>query len=74
MLRTRHDFVDVEAFDALYTGYTFFVRKLYHFDNRSKRTLETRQGHWFWSTIKLSKRIYRDALVAALFVNIFAIT
>lgn len=29
--------------------------------------------HWFWDVIKDNRRIYRDVLIAALFINLFAL-
>ena len=30
-------------------------------------------GHWFWSAIRRNRRIYRDVILASLFVNVFAL-
>ncbi len=72
-LHDSHDEVALADMEALYTGFSFYVRKRYRFDNRSQETLKTKQEHWFWSTLKLSKPIYRDVLIAALFINLFAV-
>ena len=29
--------------------------------------------YWFWGTIALSRRIYRDFLIASLLINMFAL-
>lgn len=52
---------------------TFLVKKQFRFDERSPEVLKTKEGHWFWSTLWQSKRIYRDVLIASLLINIFAI-
>ena len=31
------------------------------------------KDHWFWGTIALSWRIYRDVLIASLLINVFAL-
>ncbi|AWB66957.1 type I secretion system permease/ATPase [Saccharobesus litoralis] len=72
-LEGSHDEIELSALDELYTGFTFYVRKKYRFDERSKETLTTTHGHWFWDTLGRSIPIYRDALIAALFINLFAI-
>ncbi|PCK07314.1 MAG: type I secretion system permease/ATPase [Alteromonadaceae bacterium] len=72
-LHDSHDDVALSDLQELYTGFAFFVRKRYHFDERSKQTLSKQEGHWFWSTLNLSRPIYRDALIAAFFINLFAI-
>ncbi|HBC3404174.1 type I secretion system permease/ATPase [Vibrio parahaemolyticus] len=56
-----------------YTGRYFLVKKQFRFDERSPEVLKTKEGHWFWSTLWQSKRIYRDVLIASLLINIFAI-
>ena len=39
-------------------------------DNKVK--LEKTNQHWFWSVIRQHRSMYKDSLLAALFVNIFA--
>ncbi len=56
-----------------YTGRYFLVKKQFRFDERSPEVLKTKEGHWFWSTLWQSKRIYRDVLIASLLINFFAI-
>jgi ATP-binding cassette subfamily C protein LapB len=56
-----------------YAGRYFLVKKQFRFDERSPEVLKTNQGHWFWSTLWQSKRIYRDVFIASLLINIFAI-
>ncbi|MDP4529691.1 type I secretion system permease/ATPase [Alkalimonas delamerensis] len=64
------------AADALaqrYVGHALLVKKKHRFDKRAPKVFHTLDGHWFWDTIKLSAPIYRDALLAAFFINLFAI-
>ncbi len=56
-----------------YIGRYFLIKKQFQYDERSPEVLETRQGHWFWSTLWQSKRIYRDVFIASFLINIFAI-
>ncbi|MGP8308662.1 type I secretion system permease/ATPase [Vibrio sp. YIC-376] len=56
-----------------YAGRYFLVKKQFRFDERSPEVLKTKEGHWFWSTIWQSKRIYRDVFIASLLINVFAI-
>ncbi|MCS0341395.1 type I secretion system permease/ATPase [Vibrio diabolicus] len=56
-----------------YTGRYFLVKKQFRFDERSPEVLKTNEGHWFWSTLWQSKRIYRDVLIASLLINLFAV-
>lgn len=56
-----------------YSGQVLFVKKQFRYDARSPKVLETREGHWFWSTLFISLPIYRDVLIASILINLFAI-
>lgn len=56
-----------------YIGRYFLVKKQFRYDERSPEVLKTKEGHWFWSTIWQSKRIYRDVLIASILINLFAV-
>lgn len=62
-----------EELEAHYTGVAVFVRPLYRFDNRTPELGHVRARHWFWSVVFANWRLYRDALIASLVVNIFAL-
>ena len=57
---------------AQYTGVVCFVRPQFRFDARAPEVAKVRERHWFWAAIMENRRLYRDALVAALLINIFA--
>ncbi|MFA7438082.1 type I secretion system permease/ATPase [Castellaniella sp.] len=56
-----------------YTGLVAFVRPEFRFDKRDEVGVKPRSGHWFWSVVMENRRLYRDVLVAALLINIFAV-
>ncbi|WP_325895134.1 type I secretion system permease/ATPase [Grimontia sp. NTOU-MAR1] len=56
-----------------YLGRLFLLKKHFRYDERSPEILKERQGHWFWSTLWESRSIYRDVLIASIFINAFAI-
>ena len=57
-----------------YNGLALFVRPQYRVESRSTEGLEqSRRKNWFWASIFAHWRLYRDALGAALLINIFAI-
>ncbi|MEN9316888.1 MAG: hypothetical protein RIS35_3281, partial [Pseudomonadota bacterium] len=56
-----------------YIGRAIYVRPRFRFDARTPRVKATRQGHWFWSVIEESRALYRDVLLAALAINLFAL-
>ncbi len=65
--------IDTDALHALYSGLACFVKPLYRFDARAPETSKPRGGHWFWSVIFENRRLYRDAIISAVLINIFAL-
>lgn len=55
------------------TGQVIYVRLEHRFDDRTRETVKLPDGHWFWSTLRLSTPIYRDVLIASILVNMFAL-
>ena len=58
---------------AQYSGYMIVTKTKYVFDKRAPSVGKVRLKHWFWGTLAENKRIYRDVMVAALVVNVFAL-
>ncbi len=56
-----------------YAGYMIVTKPKYIFDKRAPAVGKVRLKHWFWGTLAENKRIYRDVLLAAFLVNIFAL-
>ena len=58
-----------------YSGSLFMVTPIPTFDARVEEITESQsaEGHWFWSTLWQSKKIYRDVLLGSLLVNVFAV-
>jgi ATP-binding cassette, subfamily C, bacterial LapB len=48
-------------------------RPRFRFDKRAPRMASSSRGHWFWDAIRANAPIYRDVLLAAFFVNVFAL-
>ena len=55
------------------TGEVIFCRPRFRFDARAPRVGESVRGHWFWDAIRANAPIYRDVLLAAFFINVFAL-
>jgi ATP-binding cassette subfamily C protein LapB len=62
-----------EELEARYTGVLLSVRPRLRFDARTPDVRQRRGQHWFWSAIFSQRFVYRDVLLAALLVNLFAI-
>ncbi|ASJ25927.1 type I secretion system permease/ATPase [Laribacter hongkongensis] len=58
---------------ANHLGLSIFVKPRFSFERRAPELAEIRSRHWFWGTVYSSWPLYRDALVAALLINLFAL-
>jgi ATP-binding cassette subfamily C protein LapB len=56
-----------------YAGYFIATKPKYIFDKRTPAVGKVRLKHWFWGTLAENKNIYRDVMLAAFLVNIFAL-
>lgn len=54
-----------------YLGQAIYCRPAYR-PGAVDAAADEEDGHWFWTVIRSNRRIYRDVLLAALFVNLFA--
>ena len=62
-----------DELEALFAGVVFFVRPVYNFDARTPDSGQVKSRHWFWGVVTQNWRLYRDSLLAALVVNLFAL-
>jgi ATP-binding cassette, subfamily C, bacterial LapB len=67
------DTLSKEALADIYAGIVFFVRPIFNFDPRTPDTGQVKSRHWFWGVVLQNWRLYRDSLLAALLINIFAL-
>ena len=65
--------LSVEDLEYDYLGFAYMLKKEFEYDNTNSRTLQLKQKHWFWDTLKLSRGIYKDVLWASLLVNLFVL-
>ena len=63
----------VEELTARYSGYAIVAKLKFMFDERAPVVGKVRLRHWFWGTLAENSRIYRDIMVAAFLINIFAL-
>lgn len=65
----------IEELAEVYTGFTLYCRAEFKPEPSAQPSAATqRQGHWFWSVILENRRVYRDVLIAAVFINLFALS
>jgi len=67
------DIVALEELEKEYIGYCFLLKKEFIADTNRSKILENSGGSWFWGTVKRSKQIYFDVILASLVVNIFVL-
>ncbi|MGI2260671.1 type I secretion system permease/ATPase [Shewanella sp. GXUN23E] len=65
--------LSIEELETLYVGYLFLVKQLYREDKGMDAFLHQTDKHWLWNIIRDSAPIYRDAMIASILVNLFAL-
>jgi ATP-binding cassette, subfamily C, bacterial LapB len=65
--------VVLSELEKQYSGYFIVAKPKYVFDKRAPDVGKVRLKHWFWGTLAENKRIYRDVMLAAFLVNMFAL-
>ncbi|MDO6440734.1 type I secretion system permease/ATPase [Marinobacter sp. 2_MG-2023] len=68
--------LELDSFKDSYTGIALYCRPDFRLDSNKTGagSAATDKGHWFWSVIKANRPVYRDILIAAFFINLFALT
>ena len=56
-----------------YAGIAIFLHPRVKFDSRAPEVAKLAQRHWFWGTVLDQWRVYRDVLIAAFLINMFAL-
>ena len=67
------EWVDVDKLEEEYLGYSFLLKKAYVAASEKESHIHTHKKHWFFDTLKLSKTIYGDVLLATFLVNLFVL-
>lgn len=62
-----------EELAAQYSGIAILVKPRFRFDKRVPELSKARGQHWFWHAIYEGRPLYRDAMIAAFFINLFAL-
>lgn len=56
-----------------YIGHALFTQANYRFDERTEDSAFARKRHWFWDTLKESRSLYSEVLLASFLINFFAL-
>lgn len=65
--------VDLTELAGEYSGVAIIVRPRFHFEARAPELGKLRDQHWFWGVVKQNRLLYRDAMLAALILNLLAL-
>ena len=63
----------LDELEQRFSGYLIVAKAKYKFDQRAPSIGKVRLRHWFWGALAENSRIYRDIMIAAFVVNIFAL-
>lgn len=66
--------VDMEKLKDEYLGYAYYLKREFAPDeSNASHLLENTKEHWFWGTLKKSKKIYLDVVLASFIINLFVL-
>ena len=65
--------VTLEELKEQYTQRAIFARPRFKLDQRTPEVMSAKSRHWFWGAFMEQMPLYKDVLVAALLVNLFAL-
>lgn len=65
--------IPAEELAERYAGYIVVAKPKYIFDQRAPAVGKVHLKHWFWGTLAENSRIYRDIMLAAFLINMFAL-
>lgn len=66
-------YISTEQLAERYAGFCIFVRPRFRFDARAPEGRKVLGHHWFWGALAENWPVYRDVLLAAGLINLFAI-
>ncbi len=65
--------IPLARLEQRYTGWVIYARPQFRFDARTEEVAKERERHWFWGVVADNRRVYRDILLAAVLINLFAV-
>ncbi|MBV8680882.1 MAG: type I secretion system permease/ATPase, partial [Aquitalea sp.] len=65
--------IPLDELATKYVGLAIFVRPRFSFERRAPELGHIRSRHWFWQTVYGGLPLYRDSMIAALLINLFAL-
>ncbi|WP_169974417.1 MULTISPECIES: type I secretion system permease/ATPase [unclassified Campylobacter] len=65
--------VEISKLKEEYLGYTYLLKREFIPEESNNYLIDSKSEHWFWGTLKRSKKIYIDVLIASIVVNLFVL-
>jgi ATP-binding cassette subfamily C protein LapB len=64
----------LKELEKSFTGYAIFIHPRSDFSQEEESGTENNEGHWFWSVFAENRRTYGQVILAAILINLFALT
>ncbi|MBZ7986618.1 type I secretion system permease/ATPase [Campylobacter canadensis] len=65
--------ISIQTLEEEYLGYCFYLKKEFSYKDDNSDELAKANSHWFFDTLKRSKGIYIDVLIASFIINLFVL-
>lgn len=73
-LSTGTSTIETSRLKDEYLGYAYYLkREFVPEDTSSTKLIDAGNDHWFWGTLKRSKKIYFDVVIASFIINLFVL-
>jgi len=73
-LSTGSSAIEMSRLKDEYLGYAYYLkREFVPEDTSSTKLIDAGNDHWFWGTLKRSKKIYFDVVIASFIINLFVL-
>lgn len=65
--------IDLKELESEYLGFVFYMKRNRLFNRFIDPLIHTNQESWFWGSLKHSRKIYWDVLIASFVINLFVL-
>ncbi len=65
--------VTLDTLKHEYLGYAFYLKREAEYREHRDPLIHTRKESWFWDSLRHSRKIYADVLIASFIVNLFVL-
>jgi len=65
--------IPLKELEDKYLGFAYLIKKQLDYSQYGLKSLSYKTKHWFWDTIKLSKGIYFEVILASFLINLFVL-